>query len=1031
MLPHYAELHCLTNYTFLRGASHPEEMVQQASKLGYHAIAITDECSVAGVVRAYAEARELNVKLIIGTEITLLDGLKLVLLATNLNGYGNMCELITLARSRAEKGSYQLSRSDLPDSIDDCLVIWCPKEDSTSDFDHAEQANWLAQHFTKRCWIAVEMLRGADDNWWLQRLQKIATISDLKLVAAGDVHMHVRQRHALQNVLTSIRVGKPVAECRAALYPNGERYLRAIGRLSNVYPPELLIETLAIVQRCSFCLSEIHYEYPEEVVPVNESPASYLRQLTYEGVKIRYPHGLTDKVRNLIEYELALIQEMQYEAYFLTVYDIVKFARDQRIMCQGRGSAANSVVCYCLGITEVDPGRMQVLFERFISRERNEPPDIDVDFEHERREEVIQYLFRKYGRDRAAITATVSTYHAKGAMRDVGKALGFSMDQTDKLSAAMTLRYESGIPADRLSEVGFDPDNAKVKLLIALVDEIRSFPRHQGQHTGGFVLDNRKLTRLVPVEPARMAGRSVIQWDKYDLDVLGLMKVDVLALGVMTAIRKSIDMVNVYRGTNLRVQDIPSEDPKVYDMLCVADTIGLFQVESRAQMARLPTLRPRTFYDIVIQVAIVRPGPIKGGMVHPYLRRRAGAEAIVYPSDDIKYILERTLGVTIFQEQVMAIAIKAAGFTPGEADQLRRAMAAWKRKGGLEPFRDKLIEGMLSRGYEQAYAEQIFEMVKGFGDYGFPESHAASFALLAYITAWLKCYEPAAFAAGLLNSQPMGFYAPAQIVYDVQRHGVKVYPVDVLSSDWESTLVPDVIANGQPAIRLGLKSIGGLSWDGGIRVVKARQAKTFIGLDELREQANLNAKDMNALAEADAFRSLTGHRREAIWTSLGTERLPPLLRGSQQAERQPSLLAPTEGEEVLADYNRLGLTLRSHPMELLRPKLKSMRLKSSDEIQHARQGQLMRTTGVVLNRQRPDTASGVVFVTLEDEHGLINITVWRNIAERFRVALTQSRLLTVYGTIEREATTVYVMAGMLVDHSKLLGALATSSRDFR
>ena len=1031
MLPHYAELHCLTNYTFLRGASHPEEMVQQASKLGYHAIAITDECSVAGVVRAYAEARELNVKLIIGTEITLLDGLKLVLLATNLNGYGNMCELITLARSRAEKGSYQLSRSDLPDSIDDCLVIWCPKEDSTSDFDHAEQANWLAQHFTKRCWIAVEMLRGADDKWWLQRLQQIATISDLKLVAAGDVHMHVRQRHALQNVLTSIRVGKPVAECRAALYPNGERYLRAIGRLSNVYPPELLIETLAIVQRCSFCLSEIHYEYPEEVVPVNESPSSYLRQLTYEGVKIRYPHGLTDKVRNLIEYELALIQEMQYEAYFLTVYDIVKFARDQRIMCQGRGSAANSVVCYCLGITEVDPGRMQVLFERFISRERNEPPDIDVDFEHERREEVIQYLFRKYGRDRAAITATVSTYHAKGAMRDVGKALGFSMDQTDKLSAAMTLRYESGIPADRLSEVGFDPDNAKVKLLIALVDEIRSFPRHQGQHTGGFVLDNRKLTRLVPVEPARMAGRSVIQWDKYDLDVLGLMKVDVLALGVMTAIRKSIDMVNVYRGTNLRVQDIPPEDPKVYDLLCMADTIGLFQVESRAQMARLPTLRPRTFYDIVIQVAIVRPGPIKGGMVHPYLRRRAGAEAIVYPSDDIKYILERTLGVTIFQEQVMAIAIKAAGFTPGEADQLRRAMAAWKRKGGLEPFRDKLIEGMLARGYEQAYAEQIFEMVKGFGDYGFPESHAASFALLAYITAWLKCYEPAAFAAGLLNSQPMGFYAPAQIVYDVQRHGVKVYPVDVLSSDWESTLVPDVIANGQPAIRLGLKSIGGLSWDGGIRVVKARQAKTFISLDELREQANLNAKDMNALAEADAFRSLTGHRREAIWTSLGTERLPPLLRGSQQTERQPSLLAPTEGEEVLADYNRLGLTLRSHPMKLLRPKLKSMRLKSSDEIQHARQGQLMRTTGVVLNRQRPDTASGVVFVTLEDEHGLINITVWRNIAERFRVALTQSRLLTVYGTIEREATTVYVMAGMLVDHSKLLGALATSSRDFR
>jgi error-prone DNA polymerase len=1032
MQPNYAELHCLTNYTFLRGASHPEEMVKQASKLGYSAIAITDECSVAGVVRAYAEARELKVKLIIGSEITLKDGLKLVLLATNLNGYGNLCELITLARSRAEKGCYELNRFDLPDSINDCLVIWCPSEDANpnpANADYAEQASWLAQHFAGRCWIAVELLRGADDQWWLQRLRDIASVSGLKLVAAGDVHMHVRQRQALQNVLTAVRVGKPVAECRAALYPNGERYLRAIGRLSNVYPPDLLIETLAIVQRCTFCLSEIRYEYPEEVVPAGESPTSYLRRLTYEGVAVRYPDGLPDKVRSIIEYELALIQEMQYEAYFLTVYDIVKFARDQRIMCQGRGSAANSAICYCLGITEVDPSRMQVLFERFISRERNEPPDIDVDFEHERREEVIQYLFNKYGRDRAAITATVSTYHAKGAMRDVGKALGFSMDQTDKLSAAMTLRYESGIPTDRLAEAGFDADNAKVKLLIALVDDIRSFPRHQGQHTGGFVLDNRKLTRLVPVEPARMEGRSVIQWDKYDLDVLGLMKVDVLALGVMTAIRKSIDLVNGYRGTNLRIQDMPPEDPKVYDMLCEADTIGLFQVESRAQMARLPTLRPRTFYDVVIQVAIVRPGPIKGGMVHPYLRRRAGTEAITYPSDDIKYILERTLGVTIFQEQVMAIAIKAAGFTPGEADQLRRAMAAWKRKGGLEPFRDKLVEGMLARGYEQGYAERIFEMVKGFGDYGFPESHAASFAMLAYITAWLKCYEPAAFAAGLLNSQPMGFYAPAQIVYDVQRHGVAVYPVDVLTSDWESTLVPD--AKGQAAIRLGLKSVGGLSADGGIRLMEARRIKSFVSLDELREGAQLNAKDMNALAEADAFRSLAGHRREAMWTTLGTEWLPQLLRGSQREERQPSLLAPTEGEDVMADYNRVGLTLRSHPMQLLRPKLKSMRLKSSDEVQHARQGQLMRTSGVVLNRQRPDTDSGVVFVTLEDEHGLINITVWRNIAERFRVALTQSRLLTVYGTIEREATTVYVMAGMLEDHSKLLGALATSSRDFR
>ncbi len=1025
MLPAYAELHCLSNYTFLRGASHPEELVRQASKLGYQSIAITDECSLAGVVRAYGEAKHLGMKLIVGSEFTLHDGLKIILLAMNLNGYGNLCELITLARSRCEKGAYQLARNDLDHGLDDCLLLWCPTVSSPT---WAQDAHWLSQTFSGRCWIAVELLRGADDDHWLAQCRSWSAASGLPLLAAGDVHMHVRQRRRLQNVVTAIRLNKTVAQCGNALHPNGERYLRPIGRLAKLYPADLLIETVNVAARCAFSLAEIKYEYPEEVIPAGEAPAAYLRRLTYEGVSVRYPQGLPDKVQSIIEYELALISDMQYEAYFLTVYDIVQFARSRGILCQGRGSAANSAVCYCLGITEVDPDRMSVLFERFISKERNEPPDIDVDFEHERREEVIQYLFAKYGRDRAAITATVSTYHAKGALRDVGKALGFSLDQVDKLSAAMTLRYESGIPADRLAEAGFSADNDKVKLLVELADEIVSFPRHQSQHTGGFVLDNRKLTRLVPVEPARMENRTIIQWDKYDLDMLGLMKVDVLGLGIMTCIRKTLELVNGYRGTTLRMQDIPAEDPKVYDMLCAADTIGLFQVESRAQMARLPTLKPRTFYDLVIEVAIVRPGPIKGGMVHPYLNRRAGREPVTYPSEEIKHILERTLGVTIFQEQVMAIAIAAAGFTPGEADQLRRAMAAWKRKGGLEPFKEKLINGMLARGYQQSYAEQIFEMVKGFGDYGFPESHAASFALLVYVSAWLKCHEPAAYAAGLLNSQPLGFYSPAQIIYDAQRHGVEVYPVDVLNSDDYSKLVPDTKA--QAAIRLGLRSVKGLSEDGALRLVAARHQNAFVDVQDLKQRAQLTMKDMNALADADAFAKLAGHRRDAMWTTLGTDNLTPLLRGTQAKERQPSLLPPSEGEDVVADYAHVGLTLRSHPLKLLRPALSKLKLRASNEIQQSRPGQLMRTTGIVINRQRPDTASGVVFATLEDEFGLINITVWRSVAERYRVALTQARLLTVYGTIERDATTVYVVAGRLVDHSDLLGGLATSSRDF-
>jgi len=1023
MLPACAELHCLTNYTFLRGASHPGELVRQAAKLGYAALAITDECSVAGVVRAWVEAREVKLKLIVGSEFRLDDGTRLVLLAENLNGYGNLCELITLARRRCPKGEYRLSRSDLDSGIADCLALWLP-----GDAPKEEEAAWLAGAFTNRAWIAVELLRGADDDHRLGQLRAIGAATGLGLVAAGDVHMHVRERRKVQDVLTAIRIGRPVAQAGAALYPNGERHLRPIGRLANIYPAELLIETLAVTERCRFSLDEIKYEYPEELVPRGETPASYLRRLVYGGAAERYPRGIPAKVGKIIEHELKLIAELGYEPYFLTVHDIVRFAQGRRILCQGRGSAANSAVCYCLGITEVDPDRMQVLFERFISKERNEPPDIDVDFEHQRREEVMQYVFDKYGRDRAAITATVITYRPKSALRDVGKALGFSLDQADKLAGAMSWWDGSRIQPERLRDAGFDPANPAVQMLKEIVDEIMLFPRHLSQHTGGFVLDNRRLSRLVPIENASMANRTVIQWDKDDLDALGLLKVDLLALGMLSCIRRSLDLVNNFHNKNIKLRDIPAEDPKVYDMLCDADSIGVFQVESRAQMAMLPNLRPRCYYDLVIEVAIVRPGPIQGRMVHPYLQRREGAEPVTYPSPEVEQVLARTLGVSIFQEQVMQIAVVAAGFTAGEADRLRRAMAAWRRKGGLEPFRQRLIDGMLARGYELDYAERIFKMIQGFGEYGFPESHAASFALLVYISAWVKCHHPAAFAAALLNSQPLGFYAPSQIVQDAKRHGVEVRAVDVTASDWDCTLEHG--ADGSPAVRLGLRMVKGLSEEGAERIANARRGRAFADMEDFAVRAQVNRHDLDCLSEADALKPLAGHRRLALWAALGMELGRAPLAMTQRKETQPDLLAPAEGEEIVSDFRRLGLTLRRHPLALLRAQLGALRFASAEEVQAARHGQLIRAAGIVTGRQRPGTASGVTFVTLEDETGCINVVVWRDLAGRQRKELLGSRLLGVHGTIEKKGKVVHLIAGRLVDHSLLLGRLVTASRDF-
>ncbi|MEO7403080.1 MAG: error-prone DNA polymerase, partial [Burkholderiales bacterium] len=750
----------------------------------------------------------------------------------------------------------------------------------------------------------------------------------------------------------------------------------------------------------------------------------------------RFARGTPPSVRKLIEHELTLIADLGYEPYFLTVYDIVRFARERGILCQGRGSAANSAVCYALGITEVDPARLSMLFERFISRERNEPPDIDVDFEHERREEVIQYLYTKYGRDRAALTATVITYRSKSAVRDIGRALGLELEQVDRLSKSLAWWDGRKALPERMVETGLDPKSPTARRLFMLMEQLVGFPRHLSQHTGGFVLARGLLSRLVPIENAAMVDRSVIQWDKDDLDALGLLKIDVLALGMLTAIRRALDLISARRGTPLTLQDVPPEDSGVYDMICAGETMGVFQIESRAQMTMLPRLRPRCFFDLVIEVAIVRPGPIQGGMVHPYLRRRSGEEPVVYPSEAVRGVLERTLGIPIFQEQVMQLAVVAAGFTPGEADRLRRAMAAWRRKGGLEPFERRLKDGMHERGYPDAFADQIFQQILGFGEYGFPESHSASFALLVYVSAWLKCYEPAAFCAALLNSQPMGFYAPAQLVQDARRNGVEIRPVDVLVSRWECTLEGDPRA--APILRLGMLMVKGLAQASAERIVAtcvaAHDAAPIDTIETLARRAQLDTRDLKALAAAGAFASIVQHRREAYWDVAGIRAAPRLLENAPIEESMPVLAAPSEAEDLIADYASLGLSLGRHPLELLRDALRARRLSTAAEIRAMPDRRLARAAGIVTNRQRPETASGVVFMTLEDETGYINVVVWQQVLEDHRRAVLGARLLTVYGVIQREGDVVHLVARHVVDSTpllaELLGPLSTTSRDF-
>jgi error-prone DNA polymerase len=1031
-LPDYAELHCLSDFSFLRGAASAEELFARAAHCGYQALAITDECSLAGIVRAHDAARATGVKLIVGSEFRLHDGLRMVLLVENMAGYANLCRLITLARRAASKGEYRLARADvearrLQDGLDGLFALWLPARTPEEG-----EGGWLRRLFGDRAWLAVELHRDGDDSARLAELAALAQRLQLRALASGDAHMAIRRQRVLQDTITAIRRGLPLAGAGAHLFRNGERHLRTRRALGNIYPHELLAEAVALARRCTFSMSEVQYQYPKELVPDGETPTSHLRKLTEAGMRKRWPQGVPPRVVAQIDSELALIAKLRYEAFFLTVEDIVRFANEQGILCQGRGSAANSAVCYALGITAVNPAESRLLMARFLSEDRREPPDIDVDFEHERREEVMQYVYRKYGRERAALAATVIRYRGKSAVRDVARVFGLPADQCALLATCYGWGNGGTPMAQRLREAGFDIGNPLIARVLAVTAALEGKPRHLSQHVGGFVISDAPLWHMVPVENAAMDERTVIQWEKDDLESLGLLKVDCLALGMLTCLRKALDLVRVHRGRDLTIATIPAEDRETYDMIQLADTVGVFQIESRAQMTMLPRLKPRTFYDLVVEVAIVRPGPIQGGMVHPYLRRRMGKEKPTYPSEGIEEILKPTLGVPLFQEQVMELMIHA-GYTGSEADNLRRSMAAWRHGGDMEPHRVRIRELMEAKHYSSEFIDQIFEQIKGFGSYGFPQSHAASFAKLVYASCWLKRHEPAAFACALLNSQPMGFYSGSQIVQDARRGrgrraGVEFLPVDAVHSDYDNTLVA-VPGQVQPAVRLGLREIRGLAEQAARAVVAARARRGFRDVADLCLRSGLDEKSRTALAEAGALRSLAGHRHEARWIVAGIEKSPRLPLGSPQ-EAVIALPAPGIGEDIVSDYRSLGLTLAAHPMSLLRDRLRARRVLGSRDLRERGHGSRVRAAGLVTQRQRPATAKGTLFVTLEDEHGMVNVIVWPRVATRFRKALLGARLLAVSGRWEKVDDVEHLIASDLQDFSEMLGELQTMSRDF-
>ena len=1072
--PAYAELHCKTNFSFLQGASHPDELVHRAVELGYAALAITDRHSLAGVVRAHTALQEAAqdlavdappLQLIIGAEILPADGLPLVLLATDRASYGRLARLLTVGRRRAPKGECQLTCDDIAQHAAGLLaLVQLPREEAAPgtaapQTSRAEPAGAIApsgqpsaagdvpllrvrpfatpdtyrEMFGDRCYALAELHYGPDDRRQLELFKKKAAAAGLPLLAGGDVHYHHPDRAVLHDVLTATAHHTTVAEAGKYRFPHARYHLKSRLEMARLFAdaPEAIAHTLDAAARCRFSLDELRYEYPEELCPAGMTPAEHLSRLTWEGAQRRYPAGVPEKVRRLIEHELALIGELRYEAYFLTVWDLVQFARGRGILCQGRGSAANSAVCYCLGVTSVDPGHMDVLFERFVSRERNEAPDIDIDFEHERREEVLQYLYEKYGRDRVGMTAVVITYRARSAIRDAGKALGLPPAAIDRLAKSIDGRaigLSDEALSERCADAGLSPSDPDVRRFRYVARQLVGFPRHLSQHVGGMVMTQGPLCELVPIENAAMPGRTVVQWDKDDLDALGILKVDCLALGMLTAIRKCFELIERHTGRQLSLASIPADDPAVYDMMCRADTVGVFQIESRAQMSMLPRLRPRCFYDLVIQVAIVRPGPIQGDMVHPYLRRRATGEKVPYPNDEIRAVLEKTLGVPLFQEQAMRLAVVAAGFTPGEADQLRRAMGAWRRPGIIDRFRQKLLDGMQARGLSRQFAEQVFMQIRGFGEYGFPESHAASFALLVYVSAWLKHHYPAAFTAALLNSQPMGFYAPGQLIRDAQQHGVTVLPPDVNHSGWDHRLEPH---GGSLAIRLGLRTISGLPRAQAARMEAAQAAGPFVSFADFARRTGAPPPVLRRLSEADAFGSLVLDRRAALWQSLAEDHVDRPLFANDDDEPLPDLPPLPEESQVMADYRTLGFSLRQHPLAFLRERFQALHVIPAVELAAWPNGRQVTVAGIVLLRQRPSTAKGITFFTLEDETGHINLVVRQAIWERYRQAARHAVVLAATGHLERREGVIHVVVRKLEDLSYLLGELRSRSRDFQ
>ena len=1025
----YAELHCLTNFSFLCAASHPDEVVIRAAELGYSALAITDINTVAGIVRANTATKEHPLHLIVGSELRPIDAPPIVVWVKDRQGYGNLCRLITLGRRRAPKGECHLTFDDIARHTGGLLAgVAPPPHDETLSLDDARRYRDL---FGESASLLAELHQGPHDQRRLDWLQHLSQNADLPLVAAGNVLFHVPERKPLHDVLTAIRLRTTVALAGASLEPNAQRHLRSQADIQAIYAdiPEALERTRLIARQCTFSLSELRYEYPEELAPPGLTPIQHLRDLAWRGACERYSGEIPGLVRESLDRELDIIEDLRYEPFFLTVWDVVRFARSRGILCQGRGSAANSTVCYCLGVTAVDPVQVGLLFERFMSKERNEAPDIDVDFEHERREEVLQYLYEKYGRDRAGIAAVTITYRPRSAIRDVGKALGFSLDLVDRLAKSADHYRAAEDFVARCREAGLDIRSSLGQWFLLLVTTLQGFPRHLSQHVGGMVITRGPLDELVPIENASMEGRTVVEWNKDDLDDLGILKVDCLALGMLTAIRKCFSLVEATCGKSLTLADIPEGDRDVYDMICRADTMGVFQIESRAQMSMLPRLQPRTYYDLVIEVAIVRPGPILGDMVHPYLRRRAGEEAVTYPEgplhDELKAVLEKTCGVPLFQEQCMQLAIVAAGFTPGEADQLRRAMGAWRRPGLIDQFHEKLLGGMQRNGLSHEFGERIFHQIRGFGEYGFPESHAASFALLVYVSCWLKHHHPAEFTAALINSQPMGFYAPAQLIQNARRHNVEVLPVDVCHSDRDCT-----IDSGR--LRLGLRLVHGLSESACRKIAEERGARPFVSLSDFLKRTALVPTQARFLAEADALRSLTPHRRDAVWNALAVKpklRQRTLFDDLPPDEPPAALPSMTPEQEVHCDYQTTGLSLRAHPLSFHRDYLHSLGVIPNGELAHMQTDSPVKVAGIVLVRQRPATAKEITFVTLEDETGTANLLVHRQTWERFRRITRRSQCWIVHGKVECRGLVIHVIVERLEDLSPRL-ALSLKSRDF-